>query len=94
MVHQLTEQIKLTVPSLEPIKSFFSFDVSSGGFQEKVKVTLLDIGGNEFTTSFSLVVCGDSFYDTSVCTRALPENATDEEVQVINFAPRIDPQPG
>ena len=51
--------------------------VTSGGFQQKGSAVLKDTSGATFTLNFTLTLCGENFYETSVCTRVQP--VEDEE---------------
>ena len=66
-------------------------NLESGGFKEAGTLKIKDVSGASLSLDYKLALCGDNFYEKSVCTRPIPVD--EEEGPAINFAPRLDPEP-
>ena len=59
--------------------SQFLINMASGGFSEKIQVTVIDALENNFTSTFTLTLCGSAFYDTSICEREIIKEIKEED---------------
>lgn len=89
MTYDISQNLKVEIPATDAYKGImFSVNLATGGFQETGIAILKDASGASLSLNYTFNVCGDNFYDTTVCTRA-----SEEVLPLINFAPVLQPTP-